>query len=383
MRGTEGGAMALFGKKKDEKPVSEATARRHDTAEMWREAAKDPEALKAAVQRQSGGRVDPSAVTAAARPSSGDVGWIGAVLHPQSEFARRCTCETCGGSKRLPSPTAYMYCDYCGSLADFDFRALVRASSDIADRAAYAATMNRIGPESNAARSAGDREAYARLRNEFYDAWLTATPKAASHRVGDPAYRSGFVAYMVARAMATDFDPSYQATEQGVKTAAQGLRYSGMQVEPDSFWPLLDVCIQQQERAESLCSAAGVEELDPDRASDAVRRKIAMSAMAQGWITTLSADAGEELLSRTGLAGEYQRLEPVVDGTTRHCGQCGSEFTAVSGATTVVCDSCGHRLDVGTAELACTNCGGLVSLPAGANDSPCPYCKTLVSRVGR
>jgi DNA-directed RNA polymerase subunit RPC12/RpoP len=379
--------MALFGNKKKTEPapvpVSEASARRHEMADMWREAAKDPEALRAAVLRQSGGHVDPSYLTPAAATQAGGSGWVDAVLHPQSDFIRRCTCETCGGPKRLPSPTAYMYCDYCGSLADYDFRALVRASGEITDRAAYATAMNRIGPESNAARTAGDRAAYARLRAEFYDTWLTATPKAASHRIGDPEYRSAFINYMVARAMTSDFDAEYQATEQGVKTAVQGLRYAGMQVEPDSFWPVLDVCIQQQELADSLCTAAGVTELDPDRASDAVRRRMGMSAMAQGWVSALSAEAGEELLVRTGLAGDYQRVEPIGDGATRHCGQCGGEFTAVPGATTVVCDSCGHRLDLGAAELACTNCGGLVSLPVGSTGSPCPYCRTLISRVGR
>jgi DNA-directed RNA polymerase subunit RPC12/RpoP len=377
--------MALFGNKKNTEPVpvSEASARRHEMAEMWREAAKDPEALRAAVLRQSGGRVDPSSATPTTHPQPGDSGWIDAVVHAQSDFIRRCTCETCGGPKRLPSPTAYIYCDYCGSLADYDFRALVRASGEIIDRAAYAAAMNRIGPESNAARVAGDRTAYARLRTEFYDTWLTATPKAASHRIGDPTYRSAFIEYMVARALITDFDARYQVTEQRVKTAVQGLRYTGTRVEPESFWPVLEVCIKQQELADSLCKEAGATELDPDRASDAVRRRIGMSAMAQGWVTALSGEAGESLLARTGLAGEYQRVEPVTDGATRHCGKCGSEFTAVPGATTVVCDGCGHRLDVGAAESACTNCGGHVSVTVGATESRCPYCRTLISRVGR
>ncbi len=28
----------------------------------------------------------------------------------------------CGAAKRLPPKTAYLYCDHCGSLIDYDFR---------------------------------------------------------------------------------------------------------------------------------------------------------------------------------------------------------------------------------------------------------------------
>jgi DNA-directed RNA polymerase subunit RPC12/RpoP len=277
-----------------------------------------------------------------------------------------------------------MYCDYCGALVDFDFRALVRGSTTIANPADYARTMNEIGGRSREARETGDRDTYARLRRQFYDAWLTATPKAASHRIGDPHYRAAFIDYSVAGALATDFDPSYQALEEQVKQAVLGLRRTGlMQVDPASFWPVLDACVQQHARATALGNVAGVPELDPDHASELVRHRIAMSAMVQGWMTSLTADAGEELLQRAGLQGKYKRIEPLTEGSTRHCGTCGSAFTTFEGATTAVCDQCGHQLDVGAAEWPCTNCGGLVTMPAGATEIVCPYCKELVSRVGR
>ena len=89
------------------------------------------------------------------------------------------------------------------------------------------------------------------------------------------------------------------------------------------------------------------------------------------------------MLVRTGLQGEYKKIEPVTDGVTRHCGRCGHEFTALPGAKTTVCDGCGHKLDVGSAEWPCSSCGGLMTMPAGATETTCPYCKELVSRAGR
>src|SRR5215510_625910 len=39
-----------------------------------------------------------------------------------ADFVKQVTCPRCGAPKRLPSKTAYLYCDHCGSLVDYDFR---------------------------------------------------------------------------------------------------------------------------------------------------------------------------------------------------------------------------------------------------------------------
>ncbi|HEV3066274.1 MAG TPA: hypothetical protein VGY50_00425, partial [Streptosporangiaceae bacterium] len=43
-------------------------------------------------------------------------------LFAHSEFVKQVTCPRCGAPKRLPSKTAYLYCDHCGALVDYDFR---------------------------------------------------------------------------------------------------------------------------------------------------------------------------------------------------------------------------------------------------------------------
>jgi DNA-directed RNA polymerase subunit RPC12/RpoP len=320
----------------------------------------------------------------------GSQSWLDAILHPQSDFVRQCTCEQCGGPKKLPSPTAYMYCDFCSALVDYDFRKVVGgATTTTMPDPAYVQWINQIGADKRAAQAAGDRTTYEQLEHQFYDDWITRSPNAVSHRVGDPTYRAAFLEYTVAGSMAISFDPTMAALNDEMREVTTKLVYGGgvamgsMQIDPNSFWPLLDVVMRQQQQSLALSAAAGTPDLDPDRTPDPVRRRIGISTMVQGWMPYLSAEAGEDMLNRTGLQGEYKHVEPVVDGATRHCGKCGQEFIALAGATTVVCSHCGHKLDTGSAEWPCNTCGGLVTLPAGESSTTCPYCKGLVDRVGR
>ena len=414
--------MAMFGRKKDEDstppaappapssgpPSMESMLAGYDPAQTQAQMARADQALGALGKMGRFGGADMQARIAAAQANLaqseqtmahyaqmgggaavGSASWLDAVLHPQTDFMRQCTCAECGGQKRLPSPTAYMYCDYCSALVDYDFRKVVGAPAATATPdMAYVQWINQIGADKRAAVAAGDRPGFATLERQFYDAWITRSPEAVSHRCGDPAYRQAFLEFLVSGSVATSFDPAQQALSAELTQATTRMVYGGaglgaMQINPESFWPILDVVMRQQDAALALTAANGVRELDPDRTPEPVRRRIGVSTMVQGWMPYLSADAGEEMLRRTGLQGEYKHIEPVADGATRHCGKCGQEFTALSGATIAVCDHCGHRLDVGAAEWPCNTCGGLMTMPAGAASTTCPYCKGLVDRVGR
>jgi DNA-directed RNA polymerase subunit RPC12/RpoP len=320
----------------------------------------------------------------------GSKSWMDTILHPQTDFMRQCTCAECGGQKKLPSPTAYMYCDYCSALVDYDFRKVVggTVTTTMPDMG-YVQWINQINTDRTAAKAAGDHARLETLERQFYDSWITKSPEAVSHRCGDPTYRQAFLEFMVASSMAISFDPSMHAMDEELEQAVTHMVYGGgttmgsMQIDPDSFWPILDVVMRQQQTSLALTAAAGVPDKDPDRTPEVVRKRMGISTMVQGWMPYLSADAGEEMLRRTGLQGEYKHIDPVSDGATRHCGKCGQEFTALAGAKVAVCDHCGHKLDVGAAEWPCNTCGGLVTMPAGEASTTCPFCKGLIDRVGR
>ena len=63
-------------------------------------------------------------------PKQGDA--LPESLRALSGFVKRVNCRKCGAPKLLPSATAYLYCDFCGTLMDYDFR-LANAKKEIAD----------------------------------------------------------------------------------------------------------------------------------------------------------------------------------------------------------------------------------------------------------
>jgi LSD1 subclass zinc finger protein len=169
-----------------------------------------------------------------------------------------------------------------------------------------------------------------------------------------------------------------------MRQRVMGLRYSGNMmsptVAPDSFWPMVDTLQKQIETGKVLYRSAGLAELDPDHAEH-LTGKFAWSGFCQGWLGMLPAETATQLLDRAGLANEYVPVE-AEDGQSRHCGGCGAEFSALPGATAIICEGCGRKMDLGSAEIPCASCGAVMTLPAGADRMACPFCQAQVERAG-
>ena len=325
--------------------------------------------------------------SAGSTAAAGSPTWVRQVLAilapPQQGFVKRCSCAVCGAPKKLPTVTAYVYCDYCASLIDYDLRRA--CEGDTTPGPAYAATVNATQAASRAAAAAGDRDAYRDLQRKVYQAYVENVPMAVSHRAtNDPSYRAAYVSFMAEFALARAFDPAAQALEAEMKQHVMGIRYDGGMMSPtaapDSFWPVADTLEKQIGNSQALYRSAGLGELDPDHAEH-LTGKFAWSAFCQGWLGMLPADAAEQLLDRAGLKNEYVPIEPH-DGQPRHCGGCGGEFTALPGAKAVICDGCGRTMDLASAEIPCASCGATMTLPAGADGVACPFCQSQVERAG-
>jgi DNA-directed RNA polymerase subunit RPC12/RpoP len=184
--------------------------------------------------------------------------------------------------------------------------------------------------------------------------------------------------------VARAFDAASQALEAEMVQRVMGLSYRGNMmsptVAPESFWPMADTLERQIEVSKELYRSAGLADLDPDRAEHLVG-KLAWSGFCQGWLGMLPADSAGQLLERAGLRNEYVSLQPH-EGKPRHCGGCGTQFPALPGATAVICDRCGRKIDVGAAEIPCAQCGSSMTLPAGADGIACPFCQSEVTRAG-
>jgi DNA-directed RNA polymerase subunit RPC12/RpoP len=324
---------------------------------------------------------------AAAGSGAGGQDWVrrlGSVLSgPPSGHVKRCECTVCGAPKKLPSTNAYVYCDYCGSLADYD---LHRAcETDTMPGPEYARLVNGLRPQMEAARAAGDTARYRELQREVFSAYVANCPMAVSHRArADQAYRDGLVAYLAESGVQRAFDPEASRLEHEMAQRVAALRWTGSvmtrQVDTDSFWPMTETLARQVVVHDELNRRSGVSDLDPDKA-DFLQGKLAWSMFCQGWLRYLPEEAAQQLLERTGLQNEYVPIQPA-GAQPRRCSGCGGEIHALPGAREVVCDRCGRKLDVTVAELTCGNCGATMTFPSGASHMACPYCKVDVERVG-
>ncbi len=63
-----------------------------------------------------------------------------------------------------------------------------------------------------------------------------------------------------------------------------------------------------------------------------------------------SASSGREFLERTDLTNRYVPVD-AADGQPRHCGGCGAEFTALTGAKAMICEGWPLAIGIGEAPL--------------------------------
>lgn len=331
-----------------------------------------------------------------------------AFMLPPSEFVKRATCPSCGAAKQLPTVRQYLYCDFCGQLTDFDLRRAAEVGATSPTSAAFAGIANQIGPEAERVRKAGDRAGYQVLQRRLYTAQAEHAPWIVPPRAwNDERYRRGWIDYSTAVAVLAAFDPAQAAFADEVRSRALRLQWKGglglgalggmvatvrrigrhgldmAQMTPKaelaSLRPLAETVLAQTDHLGGLIRREGIHELDPDGGFQEVTDRITRSVLAQGWLTHLEPEDGEEFVAWLGLRHEYLRAE--LHGEARHCAGCGHDVTALPGATRVVCDACGRPVDVASPQVVCTGCNARVCFFEGATHLHCPYCRAELRRV--
>ncbi|MFT4627368.1 MAG: hypothetical protein ACI8PZ_006052 [Myxococcota bacterium] len=296
------------------------------------------------------------------------------------------SCPSCGASRTTPSGSAYVYCDCCGQLMDWDFRAAMSDRRSKAPGPAYERLVAQLRPRMEAAKSAGDRDAYTLVQAELWERYATLCPAACPPRVGDPRYRAAWVTWS-ARSQATqDLDPGCQqsfAEQQQATNALLWDRSNPMQPKAQlgSYRQLLEAVLHHQQQVVDVLERDGLLAEHPDRASGDLFRKIGTAAFVQGWLPYLPQSEHQATLDRTGLAGEY--LEPTpIDLTCGTCPSCAAALEVRSDAKRVVCLGCGHSVAVGGGSLPCHGCGGTIDVPPTGAAYTCPFCDLRLERIG-
>ena len=306
-------------------------------------------------------------------------------LKAHSRFIKRVSCSQCGAPKSLPSTTAYIYCDYCGALMDYDFRMANANTNAGITNTIYSRIMTTVQFPLAQAKTRNDRDAVRQIYKQVFTQWLQECPNAASPRaIKDMEFRRQLIDYFAECAVVKDMDPQ-QATLQikmdALVAALQRIPVpGGAWMAAGPFWEYAALFKQQMEGTYALIRQLGVDAMDPDHASPTVALRMEYSSFCQAWLPHLSPSDGERLLKFYGLDAEYDDVQPL-QSEHRHCGSCGSDIEALSGARQVVCESCGFTIDVNSQAIPCQKCGALLSFPVSANHVVCPYCSTDTRRV--
>jgi len=306
-------------------------------------------------------------------------------LFAHSEFVKQVDCPRCGAPKQLPSKTAYLYCDHCGSLIDYDFRLANSGTNAGLTNTVFHQLIAPVQGELDRARAVGDTGRYRELLRGVYAEWLRQCPQAASPRVkSDEDFRDRMAAYCAETQLRREFDVGLGQLERQMNAVIATLQRlpngTGPWLVSDGIWQVAGLFKQLMEQSYQMFDATGVSAMDPDEAPPGVQLRMEYSTFCQGWIPHLRPGDAERLLSVFGLTGEYARVT-VTDTVTKRCGGCGDELKTLPGAAAVMCESCGRKLDIAGGETPCRNCGAPLSFPVGTSAIECPYCHTGTHRV--
>ena len=328
------------------------------------------------------GWTPPTAATAGL-PQAGLVQNPSLLAH--SAFVKRVRCVRCGAPKSLPSTTAYLYCDFCGALVDYDHR--------LANAGTNAGITNTVfhrlqAPHQAAlaqARAVGDAATYREIQRLIYRQWLIECPQAASPRVRtDEAFREQMAAYCAESAVTKDLDPELAQIEAECNARIAALQRiptpGGTWMVAGDFWGVAARWKHLMDLTYERMAARGVTAMDPDDPPPGVALKMEYSSFCQVWLPHLSPEDGQRLLTMYGLTGDYDEVAPQATEAHR-CGGCGGPLTTVVGARVVVCEACGRQVDVGAGSLPCRSCGAALDLVHGTSHLDCPYCHTTTQRV--
>lgn len=250
----------------------------------------------------------------------------------------RGACPHCSAPRTRPSPSAFVYCDHCGELADYDFT----LAAPFAPGPVFEQMRTELAPALAAARTADEARA---VQRRLFAAFVEACPQCVPVRARDPDYRARYIAWLAEGAVVTAFDPEASALAAAMQRTVEHLGFATIEgrTRVANFAALFAAMLAFEARNDQLF--AEVYALHPDAAPRELQRRIGFSLFAQGWLPYLDEAEATSLLERTGLRADYDPVGTVATRTWP-CASCGAPLELVAGARRVVCEHCGRRVDV-------------------------------------
>ena len=266
------------------------------------------------------------------------------LVEPPPRLVMRGACPHCSAPRTRVSSSAFVYCDHCGALADYDF--VVACQAPLAPGPAYEALRTQLAGDLAHARDRDSPDTYRRVQQRLLGAWLDGCPQAAPVRTKDPDYRERYIAWLAEAAVAIAFDVEASRRQDAMQAAVQKLAFAEIagRKRVTGFTELFDAMLAFEARVDELSSVA-VYAMHPDGAPGELQRRIGFSQFAQGWLPYLDEHEAVRLLEVTGLAREYDAVGTIAT-TSWPCASCGGALELVAGAKRVVCDHCGRVVAV-------------------------------------
>jgi hypothetical protein len=303
--------------------------------------------------------------------------------------------------KQLPSATAYVYCDFCGALADWDFNTACSAGNALPGPA-YEALARQLAPAINYAKLQRDTATLKALYTQLFARHVELCPSSYSPRIRSPGFRGRFLDYYSDMMIVRDLDPrvaqlsgllnqriaelrqAHSLGSGGMAVSFFGLVIASQPMStqfPDAqFWAVYQAFRQQYRAHMDGMSQVGVIAKYPDPVRPELLERIGVSAFVQGWLSWISPAMQGYLLDDAKLRDAYVDITPPAL-LLRRCGRCGTRVDTITGAWCVVCFTCGEKLDVKQAEVTCPGCGGPSSVVDGSEGFACPFCGVRAERV--
>lgn len=279
-------------------------------------------------------------------------------------------CPECGAHKITEARTAYIYCDYCSTLFDYDWNRATRDLDGLDPEAVFHAIVDGARSEIRAAAKAKDWDAYRDAWRWVYGLDIEVSPSGWSPRIGEPKYRDAIIEFSVESCVVAHLDPELARANEAAERAAKGGRgrKGGAWI---AHWQRVADQIAARARA---YERNGLLARHPDGFTAERFVRVNLGIAVGRLLQTAPPEARNALLEASGFRRRAIVVElPALQRSS--CGRCGGALLVADGATRTLCEQCGEVLDAARPRFICPGCGAGV-LFAGTEDLCCAYCET-------
>jgi len=296
---------------------------------------------------------------------------------PAPKLAKRVRsnrCPGCNAYKATESRTPHVYCDFCGSLMDYDYEQARVATSGLDAGFLLVGIVDGVRDTLRSSWASGDHETWAKAWAWVYETDMDVSPEGWPPRIGNPRYRAEMVAWSVETCRVLASESRLKRANERTSKAF----YKAMEKGGTTKWigKHLDAAEAGLELEISLYEGRGLFETHPDALQPAGYRRANRGGWVDAWKPYVSGDALDFVRKRA--EPEVGWIEIPKPETERSCcGNCGGALVVVAGSQALVCEACGATLDAIAPRFPCPGCSAPVVVVPHSHEIKCGHCKAI------